>query len=116
MRAFDDFIRRSEAINKINDIAAEFLKDHTIQCDIAAGVAENIKNDVIKTLPAAAVVEVVVCRECLYWGGVHGINVIDVCKCPNGGLRGAADHKDFCSDGKRCTFAEKLDYEFRDEK
>lgn len=55
----DDFIRRSEAMNKINDIAAEFLKDHTIQCDIAAGVAVDIKNDVIKTLPAANVVEVV---------------------------------------------------------
>lgn len=55
----NDFIRRSEAMNKINDIAAEFLKDHTIQCDIAAGVAVNIKNDVIKTLPAADVVEVV---------------------------------------------------------
>ena len=52
----DEFIRRSDAMNKINDIAAEFLKDHTIQCDIAAGVAVDIKNDVIKTLPAADVV------------------------------------------------------------
>lgn len=55
----DEFIRRSDAMNKINDIAAEFLKDHSIQCDIAAGIAVGIKNDVIKTLPAADVVEVV---------------------------------------------------------
>ncbi len=47
----DDFISRKLAMEKINDIAAEFLKDHTVQCDIAAGIAVDIRNDVIKTLP-----------------------------------------------------------------
>lgn len=76
----DDFIRRSEAMNKINDIAAEFLKDHTIQCDIAAGVAIDIKNDVIKTLPAADVVEVVHA----YWDKdpVTGVKLCSNCNAP----------------------------------
>ena len=52
----NDFISRKAAMDKMNNIAAEFLKEHTIQCDIAAGVTVDIKNDVIKTLPAADVV------------------------------------------------------------
>ena len=76
----NDFIRHSEAMNKINDIAAEFLKDHTIQCDIAAGVAVAIKNDVIKTLPAADVVEVVHA----YWNKdpATGFTNCSNCKAP----------------------------------
>ncbi len=58
---------------------------------------------------------IVVCRECLYWSGMHGSNVMGECECPNGGLRGTTDHKDYCSDGIRCTFDEKLDYQLRRE-
>ena len=94
----DDFIRRSEAMNKINDIAAEFLKDHTIQCDIAAGVAVDIKNDVIKTLPAADVVEVVRCENCKHRTEVRECNdTLYFCRKKQNYIK----LTDFCSYGER---------------
>ena len=61
------------------------------------------------------VTSVVVCRECLYWTGMHGSNVMGECEHPIGGMRGTTDHKDFCSDGIRCSFDEKLDYQLKTE-
>ena len=58
-------------------------------------------------------VEVTLCRECLYWGGLHNSNVMGKCKHPRYGMRGLCDHKDYCSSGEQCTFEQKVEYEER---
>ena len=52
-----EYIKRSEVLDKMNSIVAEYLEDNSFQCNFAAGVVTHIKDDIAE-IPAADVVEV----------------------------------------------------------
>lgn len=62
-----EYIEREKLIAKLNNIAIDLLKDNSIQCSLAAGTVVDIKDNLVAKQPAADVVEVVRCKDCIYF-------------------------------------------------
>ena len=61
-----EYIEREALIAKLDDIANDYLKDNSTQCDIAAGTVVDIRDSVIMQAPTADVVAVVRCKDCIF--------------------------------------------------
>lgn len=53
-----EYIKRSDVIDKMNEVAFEYLEDNSIQCSLAAGVVIDIRDTIVEAIPAADVAEV----------------------------------------------------------
>lgn len=84
-----DYTRREAAI-KIVSAYLPYCMGHEAKYILGAIIAEMSDNDI---LPAADVVEVVRCRDC--------VDCIDGFVCKNGQFRGRTFPNNFCSDGER---------------
>lgn len=52
------FLERKQLINEVDNIVKEYIADNSIQCNIAAGAAIDIRDNVIKKLPVIEALEV----------------------------------------------------------
>ncbi len=49
----NEYIEREALICKLNDIAADYIKDNSIQCTIAAGTVIDIRDNVVMKQPTS---------------------------------------------------------------
>lgn len=52
------FLERNQLIDEVDNIVKEYVADNSIQCNIAAGTAIDIRDNVIKKLPITEALEV----------------------------------------------------------
>lgn len=70
-----EYIEREKLLGDLVTVITDYLKDNSIQCSIAAGVAINIKDTVVMEQPVADVVRVKhgywkPTKESSYFGGI----------------------------------------------
>lgn len=96
-----EYIEREALIQRLENspLFTNFGVDGCFICD---GVIDIIKKQP-NVKPAADVVEVVRCKECIHWGGVAFGNVCRRWSAPIAGMKNHTQPNDFCSCGERKT-------------
>ena len=92
-----DYIKRTDVQDVLNSIVEEYLEENSFQCNFAAGVVTHLKDD-IDEIPAADVVEIVRCQDCVHCA-VREYDIIDKFECEIFDV--FTDPLDYCSHGER---------------